>query len=815
MPVHGNHNDAKEQTLFFATTTPDPAIATDAAEGLGVHPAVLVVVGIIALWIGLGFLWNRKYRPMRQKAGVAVASFNNILGRVLKFIFVEDKYPALKKNDEGQQTSELKYPKFGKFLVWRNFYILGFVICMALSLAGNSGAPWLWGFLLLTIAGRTNKVFTQRHSVLTRMFEVAAVELRYPRDANLNPWGWVNIHKWERLTIPGDTDVKFPPAYKSEEQKNRENFERHFNGTVTDDNTWIYKWQSSKSVVSCAPVTHILDYAPYPGSSDGEWNKIPVGVGTDGVVTWDVSVAPHALVTGTTGGGKSTIQRNLIFHCIQHSDRWRFLGIDVKRVELSPYVKYDPVVMGIATNVEDGVEIIRYANEEMMNRYEQMEGLGVNHFKDLPEMPYALMVMIDESYMFLAPSGIKTDEGKAEDALKGEASKAIGDIARLGRAAGVHLVLATQRPDATVIYGELKQNLACRIAAGRMDSIASSMTLDNDNATRLPGNIKGRGYIQAFGEGEQFQGYFAPQNWIDNWLAGDDPDGDGPAEAEKPARKKERKSLMKKKGEPKELDIESDFANDGEPATPKKKKGGLLAKINAFNEAQAADGSPSNDTETVSGKDTSPKAAKASIKPPSLRKGDAKAVVGKQESAINVFEDDADPFEDDPFADGSPLITESATSHTEKANLLNQIKEASDIDEDDFVDPFGTLDVPEERSVKSAPAQENKTANSPLIEAETGDDGFSFDDDDFSLFSGTETETAESEPSLFIIDESETAEEPTPLISLPATDEKPQAAKPAPVQADKGLPTLPSLPAKKSSLPARPGLPARPQRPTL
>lgn len=268
-------------------------------------------------------------------------------------------------------------------------------------------------------------------------------------------------------------------------------------------------------------VNEIPKYAPYPGSANGQWNKIPLGLGADGEVLWDVYKAPMSLITGFTGSGKSVIQRNIIFHCIQHSDRWRFLGIDMKQVELSPYTKYEPAVMAVATNVTDGAEVLRVAREEMTRRYDNMAACGVNYFEDLPEVPYALMVMIDDTFMFLAQSPVKaSDEVKGENELKAEASRAIGDIARLGRAAGIHLVLVTQRPDATIIDGELKHNLSCRIVAGKADTIASQMALDNNNATQLPDGIKGRGYVQAFGKGEQFQSYYADRGWIDKFLAG-------------------------------------------------------------------------------------------------------------------------------------------------------------------------------------------------------------------------------------------------------------------------------------------------------
>lgn len=247
------------------------------------------------------------------------------------------------------------------------------------------------------------------------------------------------------------------------------------------------------------------------------WNEFPLGVLSEGEAVWDVNKASNLIIAGSAGTGKSVIQRNLIFHCLQHPDKWRFLGIDVKRVELSQYLKYEPAVMGIATNVADGGEMIRYVQYEMLERYRKMEEIGINNFQDLPNPPHAIMFMIDETYSFLVPSGIKTDEAREEDSIKGEASKTLGEIARLGRAAGIYLVLATQRPDPSIFYGELRQNIPARIAAGRMDSIASSLTLDNDHATRLPA-IKGRGYFQINGEGADFQGYFAPQDWYDKKL---------------------------------------------------------------------------------------------------------------------------------------------------------------------------------------------------------------------------------------------------------------------------------------------------------
>jgi hypothetical protein len=113
-----------------------------------------------------------------------------------------------------------------------------------------------------------------------------------------------------------------------------------------------------------------------------------------------------------------------------------------------------------------------------------------------------------------------TEEGKEEDALKGEAAMIIGSIARLGRAAGVHLVIATQRPDATLISGETKANLGVRINCGRTDPNASSMILGNSEGARVKANPRGRLYLRIYGNGDHGQGFFASQEWIDEYLDG-------------------------------------------------------------------------------------------------------------------------------------------------------------------------------------------------------------------------------------------------------------------------------------------------------
>ena len=103
----------------------------------------------------------------------------------------------------------------------------------------------------------------------------------------------------------------------------------------------------------------------------------------------------------------SVVQRNIIFGTIMRPESWRFLGIDLKKVELSAFRAYSNVVLGIATELEDALTVLRFAQQTMMKRYAEMEQLGVNNFLDLPEKGQALMVMVDEAGELLSPSGVK------------------------------------------------------------------------------------------------------------------------------------------------------------------------------------------------------------------------------------------------------------------------------------------------------------------------------------------------------------------------------------------------------------------------
>ena len=155
------------------------------------------------------------------------------------------------------------------------------------------------------------------------------------------------------------------------------------------------------------------------------------------------------------------------------------------------------------------------------------------------ETLYCITVDSPDKQFLVGDIGVpshNSEEGKAEDALKGEASMIIGSIARLGRAAGVHLVIATQRPDAKIIAGETKANLGVRVNCGRTDSNASQMILGNGEGGRVKANPRGRLYLRIYGSGDHGQGFFASPDWIDEYLASKGLNPDGTPLTEKKSR---------------------------------------------------------------------------------------------------------------------------------------------------------------------------------------------------------------------------------------------------------------------------------------
>lgn len=237
-----------------------------------------------------------------------------------------------------------------------------------------------------------------------------------------------------------------------------------------------------------------------------DWEHFPLGIQADGTeLIWWATHSGNLLLAGPTGSGKSNMERNLIFHCLNNPDKWQVTGIDLRRVNLSAYAKYPDVVKRIATNREEADEALVAMYTEMMERYDAMDRAGVTSYQDLSEPPHAQLILIDDVYMLHASS----------DSLESiERYRKIEELLRLGRAAGIHVVISVSSPIG-IINQELLLHIPTRILTTWMNSAQSELLLGNKKGTRIDRTIKGRGHFQEFGEGTDFQAYYAEQSWID------------------------------------------------------------------------------------------------------------------------------------------------------------------------------------------------------------------------------------------------------------------------------------------------------------
>lgn len=490
------------------------------------HPFILLaIIAPVGLVVG----WKQLQRYYLERKGRMLPPLGFTITRIVRFAFLDDTVSAI--------TRPAGLAKRLTWLQWRYVYLawLLLTIASAVQLLRDDIAVTsiLVSFSELTVFAscmaifalvfvpRARKVFRVRNAMMQQMFDLAAAEMRYPKDAVLNPWAWVRITRWESITRPSEVHIRFPAGYHSEDLKVRDTFERNFSGSVSDENSFKFAWDSPRNRVTASPTPYLPRYAPHPGPSVRPWNEIPLGItwgGNEAVL--DVMVTPHTLVAGPTGAGKSVTQRTVLSACLSHPD-WRVIGIDPKMVELSPYESATNFLT-LARTLEEATQVLESTEAEMKRRYSIMTELGVNHADQLPvdpetgNKPPALLIMCDEVFALLSPEKIRSEEGRARDEMHARCTILLSSIARLGRAAKVFLVLATQRPDSNVLPGELRNNLDARIACARMDTTPSLMVLDSDAATRLP-LIKGRSVLRLGGDYSEFQGYFLEQDDVVTW----------------------------------------------------------------------------------------------------------------------------------------------------------------------------------------------------------------------------------------------------------------------------------------------------------
>ena len=239
--------------------------------------------------------------------------------------------------------------------------------------------------------------------------------------------------------------------------------------------------------------------------NDGPAYPAVLGVDSTGYpLIVDLVDAPHVLVAGTTGSGKSVLLNTIVCGLLVKLTpvRLRLVMIDPKRVELSQYKGIPHMERPPIKIASEAVEVLEKLVAVMERRYQAMERRGLKNVKGLElEFP-RIVVVVDEfaDLMLTAKKKIETP---------------IVRLAQLGRAAGIHLIIATQSPRKDVLTGLIKANVPTRIALTTADQRESLVILDHGGAEKLRGRGQGILKMPARGDESEFRAAWLPDEDID------------------------------------------------------------------------------------------------------------------------------------------------------------------------------------------------------------------------------------------------------------------------------------------------------------
>lgn len=211
--------------------------------------------------------------------------------------------------------------------------------------------------------------------------------------------------------------------------------------------------------------------------------EIPVGVDVYGKTTYlDLTKAPHLLIGGATGAGKSIFMDVIINSLLKQNSPsdLKMMLIDPKRTEFNEYAGERHLIGKIITEAEDAELALQWAVEEMEARYKQLQQLKVKTIQEYrkreTDMPYIVIVIDELADLMLSGN------------LKAEIENKIVRLAQKARAVGIHLVVATQRPSVNVVTGLIKANFPTRVSFMVATSTDSKVILDTNGAEKLLGN---------------------------------------------------------------------------------------------------------------------------------------------------------------------------------------------------------------------------------------------------------------------------------------------------------------------------------------
>lgn len=210
--------------------------------------------------------------------------------------------------------------------------------------------------------------------------------------------------------------------------------------------------------------------------SEAPRSAAALGINTDNnPILLDIASAPHCLIAGVTGSGKSVLLNSIICSLLYKTSPAvaRFVMIDPKQVELSIYEGLPHLLQPIARGPVAALQALQAVCAVMDQRYTQLAQMGRKSAAGVPGMP-SIYVIIDELADLMLTA-------------RGPVEGAIIRLAQLGRAAGIHLIIATQRPTAQIITGLIRANIPCKMALTVSSTTDSVVILGHKGAERLQG----------------------------------------------------------------------------------------------------------------------------------------------------------------------------------------------------------------------------------------------------------------------------------------------------------------------------------------
>lgn len=255
-------------------------------------------------------------------------------------------------------------------------------------------------------------------------------------------------------------------------------------------------------------------------------SNLAIAVGKDltgRIIVADIAKMPHLLIAGATGSGKSVCVNTIITSLVYKSspEDVKLIMIDPKVVELSVYNGIPHLFIPVVTDPKKAAGALNWAVAEMTDRYQKFAQYGVRDLKSynqkISELPHdegqphpqkmpQIVIIVDElaDLMMVAP---------------GEVEDAVCRLAQLARAAGLHLILATQRPSVNVITGLIKANMPSRIAFKASSGVDSRTILDMNGAEKLLGNGDMLFYPQNYQKPVRVQGAFVSDSEVEKVVA--------------------------------------------------------------------------------------------------------------------------------------------------------------------------------------------------------------------------------------------------------------------------------------------------------